>query len=172
MKNKKIIIIGCGGSGKSTLARNLGENLNIPVIHLDQLYWRKGWTPISNEDFDSLLNKELLKDSWIIDGNFSRTLENRLKYCDTVIYLDFSCITCLLGVLKRVITNYGKTRPDMGDDCPEKFDMEFLKWIWDFNKVHRDNYHKLLSNMKNKDIFILHKRKEYKNLLNQLMIND
>jgi len=99
MKNNKIMIIGCGGSGKSTLAKRLGEKLNLPIIHLDQLFWRSGWKQVSSEEFDSLLHNELSKDFWIIDGNFNRTIQDRLKYCDMVIYLDYSRFICL-GILK------------------------------------------------------------------------
>lgn len=122
MENKRIIIIGCCGSGKSTLARKLNQKLNIPVVHLDKLFWRSGWKSVLNEEFDSLLNNELQKQNWIIDGNFNRTLETRLDYADTVIYLDYSRIVCMWSIIKRVILNYGKTRSDMGENCPERFD--------------------------------------------------
>ena len=77
---KRIMIIGCGGSGKSTLARALGENLRMPVIHLDKLWWRPGWEHISREEFDALLEQELVKDSWIMDGDFERTIPRRLQF--------------------------------------------------------------------------------------------
>lgn len=169
MKSKKIMIIGCSGSGKSTLARKLGKKMNIPIIHLDKLFWRCGWNSVSKEEFDTLLHNELIKESWIIDGNFNRTIQDRLNQCDTVIYLDYSRTTCILGVLKRVFNNYGKTRPDMGENCPEKFDMEFLKWIWNFNKTYRNKYYEILLNAKDKNVIILHKRKECKDLLNNIM---
>jgi adenylate kinase family enzyme len=159
------MIIGCGGSGKSTLARKLGEKMNIPVIHLDKLFWRSGWKSVSKEEFYDLLHNEVIKDTWIIDGNFNRTLQDRLNKCDTVIYLDFSRVTCLLGAIKRVISNYGKTRPDMGENCPEKFDLEFLKWIWNFNKIHRNKYYEMLKNAKDKNVIVLHKRSEEKKFL-------
>ena len=167
MKSERIMIIGCGGSGKSTLARNLGKKMNIPIVHLDKLFWRSGWTSISNEEFDVFLHDELKKECWIIEGNFNRTIQNRLERCDTVIYLDYSRITCLLGVLKRVIKNYGKTRSDMGDNCPEKFDLEFLKWIWTFNKKHRNQYYKILLNAKDKNVIVLHNRKECTDLFDE-----
>lgn len=107
MEFKRIMIIGCSGSGKSTLARELTEKTNIPVVHLDNLYWNSEWKPVSNETFDERLSNELEKDSWIIEGNYNRTIPKRLEYCDTVIYLDFSRLTCLLGVLKRRIAFYG-----------------------------------------------------------------
>ena len=122
---ERIIIIGCGGAGKSTLARKLGEVLDLPVVHLDKLFWKPGWVETSHEEFDALLAQELAKDHWIMDGNFNRTMPERMKRCDTIIYLDFSRFACLMGVLKRVITTYGKVRPDMGEGCPERIDLEF-----------------------------------------------
>ena len=157
---KRVIIIGCGGSGKSTLSRVLSEKTNLPVVHLDKLFWKEGWVNISREEFDNLLNEELKKEEWIIDGNYDRTLKERLKKSDTVIYLDYPRMTCLLGVVKRVLSNYGKVRADMAEGCPEKFDLDFIKWIWNFNKEHRDKFYKILKEEKDKQIYIFRNRKE------------
>lgn len=170
MKHKKIIVIGCGGSGKSTLSKELSKKLNIPVTHLDKLYWRDNWKHVSSEEFDSMLLEVLEKDSWIIDGNFSRTLLLRLEKCDTVIYLDFSRTTCLYGAFKRVLCNYGRTRDDMGGNCPERFDFDFFKWIWNFNKNNRDKYINMLSNLEGKNIYILRNRKEIRKFLEGIKI--
>ena len=134
MKPEKIIIIGASGSGKSTVARQLSAWWDIPVVHLDKLSWKEGWIRASNEEFDSLVEQELAKDKWIMDGNFPRTLKRRMDACDTVIYLDYPLWFCIFRVLKRVIKNYGKPRPDMNPGCPEKFDPGFLKRIWNFNR--------------------------------------
>ena len=58
----RVIIIGCGGSGKSTLSRALSEKTNLPVVHLDKLFWREGWINIPREEFNILLREELKKD--------------------------------------------------------------------------------------------------------------
>lgn len=131
---KRIMVIGCCGSGKSTLSKALAKKLKLPLVHLDVLNWRDDWQAISNEEFDDLLLAEVQKEAWIIDGNYNRTIELRLQYCDAVIYLDYSRFRCLFGVLKRVIRNYGQTRSDMGGHCPERFDLSFLKFVWNFNK--------------------------------------
>ena len=157
---KRVIVIGCGGSGKSTLSRVLSEKTNLPVVHLDKLFWKEGWVNISREEFDNLLNEELKREEWIIDGNYDRTLKERLKKSDTVIYLDYPRMTCLLGVVKRVLSNYGKVRADMAEGCPEKFDLDFIKWIWNFNKEHRDKFYKILKEEKDKQIYIFRNRKE------------
>ena len=162
---ERIIIIGCGGSGKSTLAQQLGQALDIPVVHLDKLFWRPGWVQVSQEEFDALHQAELVKDKWIIDGNFNRTIPERLERCDTVIYLDFSRFACLRGVVKRVLTTYGTVRPDMGEGCPERIDSEFLKWIWNFNKNKRKRYYEMLNETKHAEIIILKNRRAVRKFL-------
>ena len=165
---ERIIIIGCGGAGKSTLARKLGEVLDLPVVHLDKLFWKPGWVEMEREEFDALLQVELQKEKWIMDGNFNRTMPERMKRCDTIIYLDFSRFACLMGVLKRVITTYGKVRPDMGEGCPERIDLEFLKWVWNFNKNKRESYYKLLNEAENVETIVLKNRRAVKLFLKSL----
>lgn len=165
---ERILIIGCGGAGKSTLARQLGEKLDIPVVHLDKIFWKPGWVERSDEEFDVLLERELEKPKWIMDGNFNRTMPKRLEKCDAVIYLDFSRFACLRGVAKRVLTTYGKVRPDMGEGCPERFDFDFLKWIWNFNKNKRESYYRLLNEVEGVETIALKNRRQVKKFLKSL----
>ena len=165
---ERIVIIGCGGAGKSTLARRLGEKLDIPVVHLDQLWWKPGWVESSREEFDAKLAVELAKPQWIMDGNFNRTIPERIARCDTLIYLDFNRVTCLMGVLKRVLTTYGKVRPDMGEGCPERFDLEFLKWVWSFNDKNRQRYYKILNETQGVETIVLKNRRMVKRFLRSL----
>ena len=165
---EKVIIIGCGGAGKSTLARQLGAKLNLPVVHLDKLFWRPGWEHISREEFDRLHREALAQEKWIIDGNYDRTMGERVKYCDTIIYLDFSRAACLMGVAKRILTSYGRVRPDMGEGCPERFDLEFIKWIWDFNKNNREKTYRLLNETEGKETVVLKNRRAVRLFLKSL----
>ena len=162
---ERIIIIGCGGAGKSTLARQLGEKLNIPVVHLDKLFWKPGWVEETPEEFDRKLAAELEKPRWIMDGNFNRTMPQRVEKCDTIIYLDFNRFTCLMGVIKRVITSYGKSRPDMGEGCPERVDMEFLKWVWNYNRDKKERNYRLLNEADHAETIVLKNRRAVKQFL-------
>lgn len=157
---ERVVIIGCGGAGKSTLARSLGEKTGLPVVHLDKLFWKPGWVESTQEEIDGTIQREINKACWIIDGNYNRTLSMRMARCDTVIYLDFSRFACLAGVLKRVLTTHGTVRPDMGDGCPERFDLEFLKWVRNFNKTKRKQYYELLNSLEDKNVIILRSRRE------------
>lgn len=136
-KMKRILIIGCCGAGKTTLALELGNRLKIPVHHLDQLWWLPGWKEDSPENFDAKLAGILKEDRWIIDGNYNRTLPERLKYADTVIFLDYSRLRCIHQVLKRTLRFHGTARADMTPGCPERFDREFLRYVWHYNRDMR-----------------------------------
>ena len=162
---ERIVIIGCGGAGKSTLARQLGEKLNIPVVHLDKLWWKPDWVESSREEFDAKLAEELAKPRWIMDGNFNRTMPERIARCDTLIYLDFNRVACLMGVLKRVLTTYGTVRPDMPEGCPERFDREFLKWVWNFNRNNREKTWAQLEKLPAEKVMILKNRREVRRFL-------
>ena len=167
MSHQRIMIVGCSGSGKSTLARKLAEATGLPLVHLDRLWWREGWQHISREEFDVLLRAEVEKNQWIIDGNFDRTIDIRLEKCDAVIFFDLPRMVCIMSVIKRVISSYGRTRPDMGSGCPERFDLSFLKWVWNFN---RDKRGKCLSRIaaSGKTLYHIRSRKELPALIADL----
>jgi adenylate kinase family enzyme len=133
----KIMLIGSGGAGKSTLAIMLGDLADIPVYHLDALYWKPGWLPTPREEWDEVVRQLVKKDRWIIDGDYGRTLDIRMSEADTIIFLDFPRWITLYRVIKRRIRYHNRTRPDMHDGCPEKLDSEFMSWIWNYRKDKR-----------------------------------
>ena len=167
---KKVLVIGNMGAGKTTFARELSRKLDLPVVHLDRLYWCGEWEHVSREEFDEKLSAELSKEKWIIDGNYNRTIPHRLKFCDTVFFFDFSPLTCLFGVTKRVIENYGKTRDDMGGSCPEYFDkqkIELYKNLFKYNKNNRARYYEMLENS-DAEVVVFKKHKDATEYLKNL----
>lgn len=168
---KKIAIIGCGGAGKSTLSKKLGNILQIPVFHLDAIFWKPHWTPIKCEELIYKQEQIFSQASWIIDGNYGSTMDKRLKAADTVIFLHYRTIHCLYGITKRRIQYHGKTRPDMGQDCPEKLDWEFFKWVWRYNKTKAPAIHQQLENLDHTTILIFKSPKETRKFVTTLQKN-
>lgn len=134
---RRILLIGCPGAGKSTLAAALGQTLQLNVIHLDRLFWLPGWKESAPADFDEKLEEALAQPEWIIDGNYIRTLPIRLTKADMVVWFDFPRLLCLRRALWRRIRFHGRTRPDLTPGCPERIDLEFLGFIWSFQKKVR-----------------------------------
>ncbi|MFD1413585.1 P-loop NTPase family protein [Oceanobacillus jeddahense] len=127
----RIIVIGCPGAGKSTLSTQIAQIRNIPLVHLDSIQWIDDDTTASKAAFDTKLNEEIKKDKWIIDGNYARTLELRMKHADWVIWLDFPRSVCLYRIFKRYIKNRGKKSPHGN---PDRLDFSFLRFVWNYKK--------------------------------------
>ena len=85
---QRVIVIGSGGAGKSVFAARLAEGTGLPLIHLDALYWKPGWVAPAPDEWDETMRRLVAGERWIIDGNYSRTLEMRMAACDTAIFLD------------------------------------------------------------------------------------
>ena len=124
---KKVLVIGCPGSGKSTFARYLHDVSELPLYYLDMIWHKEDKTTYTQEEFDVALDKILDKDAWIIDGNYSRTLDKRLDRADTVYFLDLDLDVCLSSIISRL----NKKRPDM-PWVEEEIDEEFMDFIRDF----------------------------------------
>ena len=154
---KKVIVIGCAGSGKSVFSRSFARITGLPLYHLDNIWWREDGTTVERYEFDAALDKILSLDEWIIDGNYQRTMERRIDFCDTVIFFDLPVEVCLDGIKNRK----GKDRPDMPwKDAPEDDDEEFVEFIRCYNENNRPRIIDLLKKYSGKDIIIFNSRDE------------
>ncbi len=154
---KKAIIIGCSGSGKSYFARALAEKTKIPLYHLDMIWWRADGTNIEREEFDEQLSEILLQDTWLIDGNYQRTMERRMAECDTVFFFDIPLEDCVAGIKERK----GKPRLGMAWQSPlEDEDEEFMSFVRAYNENNRPRVLELLRKYSDKEIVIFKSRDE------------
>lgn len=166
---QRVLVIGSGGSGKSTIANQLGKLLNLEVTHLDKVYWRAGWVEPEREEWIKTVTDLIEPDSWVIDGNYSGTLELRLQRCDTVVFLDLPRVLCLWRIVKRFLVYRNGTRPDVAEGCQENLNLEFIKWVWNYPRRSRPKVVKRLqAHGAGKQIFWLRSRNEVQRFLSQL----
>ena len=133
---RRILLIGSGGSGKTTLAKEIARRTGLPLIHLDQLFWRPGWVPTPDDEWDATILELSRREAWIMDGNYGRTLPVRLARADAVVFLDVHPLVCMYRVIKRRLKTRG-VRPDVAPGCPEKLDWSFVQWILTFRMARR-----------------------------------
>ena len=136
---QRVLIVGPCGAGKSTLAAQLGPVLDLPLFHMDQLNWKPGWVESGKEEIREKLAAITARERWLVDGTYGGTLAPRLGRADTVLYLDYPIRLCVARLLKRIWTHRGQSRPDMTEDCTERFDFCFLFYLlrWNSGPKHR-----------------------------------
>jgi adenylate kinase family enzyme len=132
---QRVVVLGSGGSGKSTFAETLAAATGLPLFHLDEYYWRPGWVQTPTEEWRVIQSGLVAHECWIIEGNYSGTYDLRLPRADTVIVLSPPRQVCVYRVLKRVFLNWHRDVQAAG--CPERLDISFVHWVWQFPKEER-----------------------------------
>ena len=162
---KKVIVIGCPGSGKTTFAEKLNRATGLSLYYLDAIWHKPDRTHISREEYDRRLAEILQTDAWIIDGNYSRTIEVRLKACDTVFLFDLPTEVCLQGAIARL----GKARYDV-PWIDKELDPKFKSEIESFSENVLPKIYDLLEKYKcDREIIVFRSRAEADDFLNNHM---
>lgn len=73
------------------------------------------------------------KESWIIDGNSTKSFEMRYKRADICLYFNFPRYLCYWRVFKRLLYKEASI-DDRADNCREKVSWSLLKYMWGFDK--------------------------------------
>ena len=167
----RISIIGGSGSGKSTLCSILSKELNLPAIHLDGINFDSNWVEIDKSKRDNIIINKALEDKWIIDGNYTKTLKNRLERADLIIWLDYSTFALLKGVLKRIFKSINKERPEI-PGCKERFDFNFIKYVITYNKKKRYIIVENLADIPKEKILIFKNQKKLNKWLKDFTHNE
>lgn len=166
---KKIIVLGNSGSGKSTFTTILANKLHIDFLHLDPLVYKYTWDKPEYKEMEEKVEKLLLKDSWIIDGNFLYNAQSRFKECDSIVFLDLNRFVCINSVIKRHKKYKGKHRDSRSDDCDERLTLSYLKWVLkDFYKTSRKIILKYIKDNPDKHVVILKSRRQVNKYLKEV----
>ena len=152
---KKVIVIGCPGSGKTTFSKKLHMITGLPLYHLDVIWHKPDKTHITRDNFDKSIAEILNTSEWIIDGNYNRTIEIRLKHCDTVFLFDLQTEVCIEGAMNRL----GKERYDL-PWIEKEINPSFKQLIMEFPYKSLPIIYKLLEKYKDGREIIIFKSRE------------
>lgn len=167
----RISIVGGSGSGKSTLCDILAKELKLPAIHIDAINFNENWKEIDKEERDKIILAKALEEKWIIDGNYNKTLKERFNKADLIIWLDYSSIMLLKGILKRFIKLNNKERPEI-PGCKERMDFKFLKYVLTYNKKKRPVIESYLKDIPQDKVLIFKKQKDLNKWLKEFTHNE
>lgn len=174
MHLSRVLVLGPPGSGKSTFARQLGAHLGLPVVHLDTLFWKPGWVESPDDEFIAKVSKAVEQDVWVIDGNYTRAgLVERVHRADVVVFLDLPRRLCLYRIVKRHFMYRKRSRPDLTEGCPERFDSEFFRefipFAWRWHGLSRERKLEMLAAHPRPDsVRIVRSRRDARRLLSSL----
>ncbi len=106
----RICIMGPSNSGKSTLADALARKNRMRAIHLDLLYHLPGtdWRPRPFAEFRTLHDAAIEAPRWVIEGNYSQLLPQRLARATGFVLLDISTPLSLFRYLRRSLFRRGR----------------------------------------------------------------
>ena len=161
---KRILVIGCPGAGKTYFSKRLSKILNLPLVHMDNLYWNKDKTSVDLDTLKARLQPYLEKEEWIIDGNYHKTLEMRLPYASDVFVLDLPRKECIQGILDRI----DQPRDDIPWVEREDDATELIAWTADYGFRTKDEEIALLNKNKHIKVHVINSRKEMNEYLEKL----
>lgn len=167
---KKITICGVPSSGKTTLANKLGGSLNIPVYHLDKIFWKDNGVFASQSEGIDAISKIFNEPRWIIEGSMprSKTFDMRIAEADTIIFYDLPLLLILWRQTKRFFKYYNKVRPDMGGNNKQKYPFTLKEIKYALNFPLKKQYSKIMAYKNTKKIVIIKRLKDERNFLKSL----
>jgi adenylate kinase family enzyme len=140
----RLMVVGCSGGGKSTLSMKLCKKFGLEFISMDRdIFWLPGWKARPRSEQREIIAHKITRDRWLMDGSNPSSFDLRLPRTDIVLWVRLPRWLCLLGVYRRAIKNYGKSRIEMAPGCVEKWpDRDFLTYIWNFERKHAPIFHR------------------------------
>lgn len=160
------MVIGRPGSGKTHFSNRLGELTGRKVIHLDKYYWKPGWVKAypSSEVFRERVRELASGSEWIIDGNFAKSIDVRLKNADTVVFFDFPAWRAVLGAYKRWFLG-GNNFVDKHPGMRERVSFKLLQMMLFYKTTE---VYKMLNAEKGKKVYVVKNREDSEQTLREI----
>lgn len=160
----KVLVVGISGTGKTRFSKILGEKLDLPVVHLDSIFWKENWVEEDEKIVREKIQKEINKNKWIIEGYIEPLSKERVEAADKVFYLDYAGLSALIGGLQRFLKHRKTPRPEMPAGNTDDLGYKFLRSL--YNRDERPEIEKAIHS--SSKVIRLHSRKEANNYLERL----
>jgi adenylate kinase family enzyme len=145
---RRICIMGPSNSGKSTLAEAISRARMIVPIHLDQLHHlpHTDWVPRPADEFGALHDAAIVGAHWVIEGNYSRLLPQRLQRATGFVLLDVPPVVSLYRYIRRCWFERDRRGALEGGRDSVKWDV--LRHIIVATRANRGRYEQMFSNIR------------------------
>lgn len=136
----RICIMGPSNSGKSSLAVAISRARGLPPVHLDRFYHLPDtdWRPRPAADFLALHDAAIAGERWVMDGNYTRCLPQRLARATGVILLDAPTAVSLFRYLRR--SWFERDRPGGLDGARDSVKWDMIRHIAGVTRSNRGRY--------------------------------
>jgi adenylate kinase family enzyme len=166
---RRIAVLGPPGSGKSFASTRLAQSTGLSLVHLDQLAYRPGWVETPMDELRRIHAELLDGAEWVIDGNYTHVGKaERIARADVAVVLALPRRTCMLRILRRAILTHGRRRPDMAVGCPERFDLGFVRFCWNWHSRHPDYGGEITRQAGSVPVVVLRSRREVDEFLERV----
>ncbi|MBO1075179.1 AAA family ATPase [Roseomonas marmotae] len=99
----RIVVIGISGAGKTSLARQLAQEMQVPHIELDALYWEPGWTAAAPAAFTARAESASAGPAWVADGNYRVVRPLLWARATHLVWLDYPRPLIMARVIRRSV---------------------------------------------------------------------
>jgi len=100
---ERINVVGTSGSGKSTFGRALAAALDLPFHEMDRLFWKPNWEESTDDEFFGKIREVTAQPRWVLDGNYTRSIAEKWRRVQLVVWLDLSFSRTLYRVTRRAV---------------------------------------------------------------------
>jgi adenylate kinase family enzyme len=125
-EHNRINIVGSPGSGKSTLASKIGELTNVNVYDLDDYLYDEFCNRLNPVLSSKIVGEILSRNEFILDGTYTSTFNQRLKYVDLIILINSKTINNIFAFLIKIFTKKNLK-------CGERLTYKTLMLLLKFN---------------------------------------
>ncbi|AGB72192.1 MULTISPECIES: adenylate kinase [Rhizobium] len=127
---ERIVVLGPSNAGKSTLAVALSKKLGFPTIHLDQLHHlpHTDWQQRPEAEFAALHDAAILGEQWIMEGNYTRLMPQRLARATGAILIDSNHWLRFSRYLKRTLINRSDRAGHL-EGAKDSIKWEMIHWV-------------------------------------------